>query len=83
MLTYDKQNEKHTRQKLEELMPLFEVKKLLNVSWHRMMEIVSNGDLPVYNISAERIRPEDIRYETRGLRALPSDVKDYIQTLRV
>jgi hypothetical protein len=83
MLTYDKQDEKHMSYELEELMPLFEVKKLLNVSWYRMMEIVRNGDLPVYNISAERIRPEDIRHETRGLRALPSDVKDYIQTLKV
>ncbi len=83
LTTYDDRDEKCIRRELEELMPLFEVRRLLNVSWHRMMEIVKSGALPVYNVSAEPMKPETISFETRGLRALPSDVKAYIQSIKL
>lgn len=83
MLTNDRVQEREVRAELEELMPLFEVRKLLNVSWYRMMGIVKSGALPVYNVSAERMRPADLTYETRGLRCLPSDVKAYIQSIKL
>ena len=83
LMTYDNQDEKCIRRELEELMPLFEVRRLLNVSWYRMMEIVKSGVLPVYNVSAEPMKPETITDETRGLRVLPSDVKAYIQSIKL
>ena len=79
----DRQRERRARAELQELMPLIEVRKLLNISWYRMMDIVRSGALPVYNVSAERVSLEDLPDDFRGLRALPTDVKTYIQSIRL
>jgi hypothetical protein len=82
-LIVDRQHERRARAELQELMPLIEVKKLLNVSWYRMMEIVRSGELPVYNVSTEQVSREDLPDDFRGLRARPTDVKSYIQSIRL
>ena len=82
-MIYDRVRQYEVRAELQELMPLFEVKRLLNISWYRMMQIVKAGDLPVYNVSQEPLRPEDLNHDTRGLRCLPTDVKAYIQKIKI
>ena len=75
--------EKRVRQELEALMPLYEFKNLLQVSWTRIMEIVMDGELPVYDVSGEYMSREDITPYTRGLRVLPSDVREYVRNIQV
>lgn len=71
------------RDELEALMPLFDFKNLLQVSWGRVMQIVMDGEIDVYDISGEYMSREDITPYTRGLRVLPSDVRDYITSVQV
>lgn len=75
--------EKRVRQELEALMPLYEFKNLLQVSWGRVMRIVMDGELPVYDVSGEYMSREDITPYTRGLRVLPSDVREYVRNIQV
>lgn len=75
--------EKRVWQELEALMPLYEFKNLLQVSWGRVMRIVMDGEIPVYNISGEYLTNDDITPYTKGLRVLPSDVRDYITSIQV
>ena len=78
-----KEENRIRRDELEALMPLFDLKNLLQVSWGRVMRIVMNGEISVYNISGEYITSEDITPYTRGLRVLPSDVRDYVRSIQV
>lgn len=71
------------KDELEGLMPLYELKNLLHISWGRAMQIVMDGEIPVYDISGEYMSKEDITPYTRGLRVLPSDVRDYIISIQV
>lgn len=71
------------RNELEALMPLFTFKNLLQVSWGRVMQIVIDGELPVYDISGEYMSKDEITPYTRGLRVLPSDVRDYVRSIQV
>jgi hypothetical protein len=48
-----------------------------------MMKIARSGELPIYNISGEKVERERIPDGFRGLRCLPSDVKAYIQSIRL
>lgn len=82
-MIYDVREEKRVRQELEALMPLYEFKNLLQVSWQRVMEIVMDGEIPVYDVSGEYMSKEEITPYTRGLRVLPSDVRDYVRRIRV
>jgi hypothetical protein len=82
-LTIDKQRERHIRSGLDYLIPLYEVRQMLGLSWLKMMEIVKSGDLPVISRSGERLTLADIDEDTRGLAVLPSDLQTYIEAMRV
>ena len=83
MLTIDAERERNARAELQELMLLADVRRLLNVSWYRMLAIARSGELPVYNISGEPVEREYIPSDFKGLRCLPTEVRDYIQNIRV
>lgn len=77
------ERERTIKQRLDYLIPLYEVRKMLGLSWPRMMEIVKSGDLPVISGSGEHLSLDNIDEDTRGLRVLPSDLQTYIETMRV
>jgi hypothetical protein len=66
-----------------ELIPLWRVKKILNVSWPRMMEIVREGELRVLNVSREPMRFEDIQQDGSGLRVRSDDLDEYIDSIMI
>ncbi len=66
-----------------ELIPLHRVRKLLNISWHRMMEIVRAGELRVFNISKQTINFDDIGADGSGLRVRSDDLEDYIDSIMI
>lgn len=78
-----REEERIKREELEALIPLFEFKNILGVSWGRVMQIVMAGEIPVYDISGEYMEHKDITLYTRGLRVLPSDVRVYIKNIQV
>lgn len=77
------ERERTIRQRLDYLIPLYDVRKMLGLSWPMMMQIVKAGDLPVISGSGERLTLENIDESTRGLRVLPSDLQAYIEVMRV
>jgi hypothetical protein len=71
-----------TRQKFE-LIPLFRVRKILNVSWYRMMEIVRDGELRVFNVSRAPIDLSKLGEDGSGLRVRSDDLDDYINSIMI
>lgn len=77
------ERERVIRQRLDYLIPLYEVRKMFGLSWPKLMQIVKAGQLQVISASGERIALEDVDDSTRGLRVLPSDLKAYIESMKV
>ncbi len=66
-----------------ELIPLWKVKKVLNISWPRMMEIVRSKELRVFNVSRERISLDAIGQDGSGLRVRSDDLDEYIDSIMI
>jgi hypothetical protein len=66
-----------------ELIPLYKVRKMLNVSWPRMMQIVRDGELRVYNVSRQKMHLEDIGEDGSGLRVRGDDLDAYIDSIMI
>jgi len=77
------EHEHEVRSRLDYLIPLYEVRKILGLSWPKMMEIVKSGDLPVISRSGEHLSLADIDENTRGLAVFPSELQTYIESMRV
>ncbi len=77
------QRERAIGQRLDYLIPLYEVRKMFGLSWPKLMQIVKAGELPVISASGERLSLEDLDEGTRGLRVLPSELEAYIESLKV
>ncbi len=66
-----------------ELIPLWRVKKVLNISWPRMMEMVRSKELRVFNVSRERIDLDAIGQDGSGLRVRSDDLDEYIDSIMI
>lgn len=65
------------------LVPLFKARKILQVSWPRLMQMVRTGAFPVFNISDEPMSLEDLGEDGSGLRVKAEDLQDYIDSRRI
>ena len=65
------------------LIPLFKARKIIGVSWARMMELVRAEAFPVINISDEHISLEDIGEDGSGLRIKATDLQDFINSRQI
>ena len=72
-----------TEYEVTKLVPLFKAKKILQVSWPRMMELVRRGVFPVYNISDEPMSLDDLGEDGSGLRVKAADLQNYIDSRRM
>jgi len=72
-----------TQDDVTKLLPLFRAKKVLQVSWPRMMELARSGTFPVYNISDEPMSLEDLGEDGSGLRVKAADLQEYIDSRRM
>ena len=68
---------------VDRLIPLIDVKKALAISWPVVTELVRDGTLPAYSVSGRQVRRDEISERTRGLRVLESDLKAYIESIKV
>lgn len=68
---------------IERLVPITVAKRVLGVGWKRVIEIIQDRDLVVYNVGRERLSLNDITEETRGLRTTVEALRDYINSLEV
>ncbi len=65
------------------LVPLFKARKILGVSWPRLMQMVRTEAFPVYNISDEPMSLDDVEEDGSGLRVKAADLEDYIDSRRI
>jgi hypothetical protein len=68
----------NTVERRKRMVPLFEVRKILGLSWPRMMQIVRSGELPVYSIVGKETLLSDIGEYGDGLRVKEEDLDDFI-----
>jgi hypothetical protein len=68
---------------VDRLIPLIDVKKALAVSWTRLIEIVRDGTLPVYDVTGQTVDRKQITEQSRGLRIPESALEDYKESIRV
>jgi hypothetical protein len=71
------------RPQLDRLIPLVDVKRVLALSWPRTMELVRNGTLTGYNVSGRPVRREELRDDSHGIRVFESELREYIESIRV
>jgi hypothetical protein len=72
-----------TEYEVTKLVPLFKARKVLQVSWPRMMQLARGGAFSVYNISDEPMSLEDLGEDGSGLRVKAADLQDYIDSRRM
>lgn len=65
------------------LIPLFKARKIIGVSWARMMQLVRARAFPVINISDEHISLEDVEEDGSGLRVKAADLQNYINSRQI
>jgi hypothetical protein len=68
---------------IERLMRLDDARRVLGLSWPLMRMLVREGELPAYNTSGTPVRRHEIDQHTRGLKVKPSDLRSYIESIRV
>jgi len=71
------------RLSVDRLIPLIDVKRTLAVSWPMLIELVREGTLTVYDITGCTVDLTQVTEHTRGLRVLETDLKAYIDSLKV
>ncbi len=72
-----------TEYDVTKLIPLFNARKIIGVSWPRMMELVRAGAFPVINISDEHISLDDVGEDGSGLRVKATDLQYYIDSRQI
>ena len=72
-----------TTHEVARLIPLFKVRKILQVSWPRLMQMVRAGAFPVVNISDEPMSLDDVGDDGSGLRVKADDLMHYIDSRRI
>ncbi len=72
-----------TEYDVTKLIPLYNARKIIGISWTRMMELVRAGAVPVINISDEHISLEDVGEDGSGLRVRATDLQDFINSRQI
>jgi hypothetical protein len=72
-----------TDREVTNLVPLFKVRRILQVSWPTMMGLVRTRAFPVVNISDEPMSLEDVGEDGSGLRVKSEDLQNYIDSRRL
>ncbi len=72
-----------TEYDVTKLIPLYNARKIIGVSWARMMELVRSGAVPVINISDEHLSLDDIGENGSGLRVKATDLQDFINSRQI
>ncbi len=72
-----------TTPEVARLIPLYKERKILQVSWPRMMHMVRTGTFPVLNISDEPITRDNVGEDGSGLRVKAEDLQHYIDSRRI
>lgn len=75
--------EREVRNELDCYLNMAELKKVLNISYTRIFELIRDGDLPAVKVLGEPIIRAEINQDTRGLRVAPSDVQEYLERQKV
>jgi hypothetical protein len=70
----------HTLDKRQRMIPLYEVRKILGLSWPRMMELVRRGELPLYSIVGRETLLSDLGDYGDGLRVKQEDLDNFINS---
>lgn len=70
-------------QDVTKLVPLFKARRILGVSWPRLMQMVRTGAFAVYNISDKPMSLDDVEEDGSGLRVKATDLEDYIDSRRI
>ncbi len=83
MTVHDAEYEGTIEDEFEPLMRLYDAKKVLNVGWDRMAELVRSGELKTFNVSGELIERGAVTPDFRGLRVMPSELRRYIESIRL
>ncbi len=68
---------------IERLVPLVDVKRTLAVSWPMLVDLVHDGTLTAYSVSGRAVNRREVTQGTRGLRVSESDLRAYIESIRV
>jgi excisionase family DNA binding protein len=65
--------------RVEELMNIREVCKVLGVSPATVIDLVAAGELPAYRVLDTQVDKESVSYDSRGLRFKPTDLRGYLR----
>ena len=69
--------------RVEEMMNIREVCKVLGVSPATVIDLVAGGDLSAYRVLGTRVDQESVSYDSKGLRFKPSDLREYLSSVLV
>jgi excisionase family DNA binding protein len=69
--------------RVEELMNIREVCKVLGVSPATVIDLVVAGDLPAYRVLGTQVDKEAVSYDSRGLRFKPTDLREYLSRVLI
>jgi excisionase family DNA binding protein len=69
--------------RMEEMMNIREVCKVLGVSPATVIDLVAAGELPAYRVLGTQVEKELVSYDSRGLRFNPSDLREYLSRILI
>jgi excisionase family DNA binding protein len=69
--------------RVEELMNIREVCKVLGVSPVAVIDLVAAGELPAYRVLGTPVDQESVSYDSRGLRFKPTDLREYLSRVLI
>jgi len=69
--------------RVEEMMNIREVCKVLGVSPTTVIDLVATGELPAYRVLGTQIDKEIVSYDSRGLRFKPTDLREYLSQVLI
>jgi len=68
---------------MEKLLNIKELANVLGLAVPTIIELVRDGDVPASRVRGGRVKREEVRYDTYGLRFHPEDVRDFIRSTAV
>jgi excisionase family DNA binding protein len=69
--------------RVEELMNIREVCKVLGVSPATVIDLVAAGDLQAYRVLGTKVDKQSVSYDSRGLRFKPTDIREYLSQVLI
>ena len=69
--------------RVEEMMNIREVCKVLGVSPVTVIDLVAAGDLQAYRVLGTQVDKQSVSYDSRGLRFKPTDIREYLSQVLI